>query len=305
MNQTFYQKLKNIVGNNEIRENEPMSKHTTFRIGGNADFFVLPKNIEQIQAVLNLAKQENIPYLFIGNGSNLLVSDEGIRGMVLQIAGNLKQADCKGCQIKAQAGISLAALAKIALENELTGFEFAAGIPGTLGGAVTMNAGAYGGEIKDVLIQATVLDQEGQILTLSKEELNLSYRNSLVSQKGYVVLEVLLELKQGNSKEISAKMEEFAKKRREKQPLEYPSAGSTFKRPKGYFAGKLIEDAGLRGFSVGDAQVSEKHCGFIINRKNASAKEVRTLIQEVQNRVEEQFHVRLETEVKMIGFSKE
>lgn len=302
MDQAFYQKLEAIVERENIRQKEPMSKHTTFRIGGTADFFVMPKNREQIEAVLKLAKEENIPYLFVGNGSNLLVSDEGIRGVVIQIAGNFKQTEVHDCQIKAQAGISLAQLAKIALSHELTGFECLAGIPGTLGGAVAMNAGAYGGEIKDVLVQATVLDQEGHIVTLSKEELDLSYRSSVVTQKGYVVLEVLLELQKGKASEISAQMEELAKKRREKQPLDYPSAGSTFKRPEGYFAGKLIEDAGLRGFSVGDAQVSEKHCGFVINRQNASAKDVQTLIQQVQNEVEQKFGVRLETEVKMIGF---
>lgn len=303
MNQTLYEKLKKIVEEDEIKEKEPMYKHTTFRIGGNADFFVLPKSIEQIQAILKFAKEEKIPWMFMGNGSNLLVADEGISGIVIQIANNFKKVKCDGCFIQAQAGISLAALAKEALKNHLTGLEFAAGIPGTLGGAVNMNAGAYGGEIKDVLVQATVLDQEGQILTLKKEELNLAYRNSLVSKEGYLVLEVLLALHQGDHNAILSRMEELAEKRRDKQPLEYPSAGSTFKRPEGYFAGKLIQDAGLRGFLVGGAQVSEKHCGFVINRQNATAQDVRNLIQEVQQRVKKHSGIWLEPEVKMIGFS--
>ena len=302
MNQTLYEKLVAALGADNVIEQEPMNKHTTFRIGGNADLFVIPQNVEQVKEVVRLAKEAQIPYYWIGNGSNLLVADEGIHGLVIQMAENMSAVEIVGCKIKAQAGISLASLAKKALKEELTGFEFAAGIPGTLGGAVNMNAGAYGGEMKDVLTEATVLTSDGEILTLSNKELELGYRTSLVSRNQYLVLAATIELQKGKREEILAKMDDLARKRREKQPLEYPSAGSTFKRPEGYFAGQLIDETGLRGFQIGGAQVSEKHCGFVINAGNATASDVRQLIEEVANRVEEKFGVRLQPEVKMIGF---
>ena len=301
MNQALHKQLLAIVGEDGVKENEPMKSHTTFKVGGPADFFLMPQTMEQVQKIIKLAKQEHIPYLFIGNGSNLLVSDHGIRGMVITMMG-MNQIKVEETCVRAGAGVSLAALAKEALRHELQGFEFAAGIPGTLGGAVHMNAGAYGGEMKDVIKEATVLDKEGTIKNLTKEQLELGYRTSVIGKNQYVVLEAVLELTKGEKEEIQSNMEELARRRREKQPLEYPSAGSTFKRPEGYFAGKLIDDAGLRGFQLGGAQVSDKHCGFIINTGNATALDIQRLIVEVQNRVEDKFGVRLETEVKFVGF---
>lgn len=305
MNQTLYKTLVLALGEEQVIEKEPMSKHTTFRIGGNADLFVIPQNAEQVKQVVCHVKEAQVPYYFIGNGSNLLVADDGIRGVVILIADNMKAVEVDETTIRAQAGISLASLAKEALRNELKGLEFAAGIPGTLGGAVSMNAGAYGGEMKDVLLEATVLTDEGEIVTLSKEELELGYRTSLVGRNHYIVLEAVVALEKGQKEEILLKMEDLAQRRRDKQPLEYPSAGSTFKRPEGYFAGQLIDETGLRGFQVGGAQVSEKHCGFVINTGNATSHDVRQLIEEVANRVEKKFGVRLHPEVKMIGFEND
>ena len=296
MNQTLYQTLALALGEEQVMEKEPMRKHTTFRIGGDADLFVIPQNAEQVKQVVCHAKEAGVPYYFIGNGSNLLVSDNGIRGVVILIADNMKAIEVEDTTIRAQAGISLASLAKQALKNELTGFEFAAGIPGTLGGAVSMNAGAYGGEMKDVLLEATVLTDEGEIVTLSKEELELGYRTSLVGRNHYIVLEAVVALEKGRKEDILLKMEDFAQRRRDKQP---------FKRPEGYFAGQLIDETGLRGFQVGGAQVSEKHCGFVINTGNATSHDVRQLIEEVANRVEKKFGVRLHPEVKMIGFESD
>lgn len=304
MNQALHSQLISIVGEERVKLQEPMSQHTTFKIGGNAEFFIIPTTNEEVQNIVTLAKKENLPYLFIGNGSNLLVSDQGIRGFVIDMT-QMNAITMNGNRVKAQAGVTLAELAKKVARHSLTGFEFAEGIPGTLGGAVTMNAGAYGGEINDVILEALVLDNEGKIRTLSKEELQLGYRTSIIGRNHYVVLEAVLELKEGNQEEIFDKMKDLSSRRREKQPLEYPSAGSTFKRPEGYFAGKLIDDTGLRGFGIGGAKVSDKHCGFIINADHATAVDVRRLIQEVQNRVEEKFGVRLETEVKFIGFTEE
>lgn len=301
MEQALHNQLISIVGEERVKIQEPMSEHTTFKIGGNADFFIVPTSNEEVQKIVVLAKEQDVPYLFIGNGSNLLVSDEGIRGFVIEMT-QMNTIKIEENQVKAQAGVTLAELSKAVARQSLTGFEFAEGIPGTLGGAVTMNAGAYGGEINDVIVDATVLDDKGQIQTLSKEELELGYRTSIVGRKNYVVLDVTLSLEKGNQEEILDKMKDLSQRRREKQPLEYPSAGSTFKRPVGYFAGKLIDDTGLRGFTVGGAKISDKHCGFVINTGNATAQDVRNLIKEVQNRVEEKFGVRLETEVKFIGF---
>ncbi len=295
------EKLKSIVGGSNVLFNEPMKKHTTFRIGGPATYYVTPANCEQISQILALCKAENIPYFVLGNGSNLLVSDAGYDGVVIQIYKNMNQISVDGSVITAQAGILLAQLAKKALENSLAGFEFASGIPGTLGGAVVMNAGAYGGELKDVLVSATVLTPDGEILKLSLEELCLGYRTSIVKEKEYIVLEASIKLSEGDKEAIQTRMEELKVQRVSKQPLEFPSAGSTFKRPAGYFAGKLIQDAGLRGYQVGGAQVAEKHCGFVINRGNATAADVLQLIRDVQNAVFEKFGVQLETEIKFLG----
>ena len=301
MKQEFYEKLSKIVEKEQILIEEPMKKHTTFRIGGPAEYLILPQTTEEIADVVKLCRQEERPWYIVGNGSNLLVADEGVRGVVIQLLRNFNQIQVEGCQIRMQAGAQNAAVAKRALDASLTGFEFAAGIPGTIGGAVVMNAGAYGGEMKDILKEVTVLDQNGMIRTIPAEELELGYRTSIIARKGYVVLEAVIVLKTGDPKEIKAAMDDLKEKRVTKQPLEYPSAGSTFKRPEGYFAGKLIMDAGLRGFSVGGAQISEKHCGFVINKGNATAKDVTELMDETKKIVMEKFGVALEPEVKRLG----
>ena len=289
------------LGSDNVYRNEPMKRHTTFRIGGPADYYLCPHSAKEIQKVVEICREEKLPYFILGNGSNLLVSDNGYRGVVIRLWKNVSDIRVEGCLIHAKAGASLAKIAAEALEEGLTGMEFAAGIPGTLGGAVVMNAGAYGGEMKDILKEVLVMDQQGRIFTLEKKDLKLGYRTSAVKEKGYIVLAAVLELRPGDREEIRKLMEDLKQKRVEKQPLDLPSAGSTFKRPEGYFAGKLIMDAGLRGFSVGGAQVSEKHCGFVVNTGGASASDVLTLIREVQKRVREKFGVELETEVKFLG----
>ena len=293
--------LENAIGTEKIFYNEPMKKHTTFRIGGPADIFVVPETIEDIKAVCKIAKEGNIPLFILGNGSNLLVGDGGIEGIVLEIYKNLSQVKVEGTKIHVQAGAMLSSVSKAALKEGLTGFEFAGGIPGTFGGAVVMNAGAYGGEMVQVLIEVTVLTQDGEVKTIPASELELGYRTSNILKNGYVVLSGVIELKEGKEEEIKAQMDEYALARKTKQPLELPSAGSTFKRPEGYFAGKLIQDAGLRGYQVGGARVSDKHCGFVVNQENATAADVMQLIEDVQKKVKEQFGVLLEPEVKRIG----
>lgn len=300
INQDFYNKLAEIVSPEEILKNEAMSKHTTFRIGGNADVFVSPK-VSQIASLIKLAKEYDVPVTVIGNGSNLLVADKGVRGLVLSFGKEAEEIMVDGSCMIVSAGALLSKIAAEAAKRSLTGFEFAAGIPGTLGGAIVMNAGAYGGEIKDVLISATVLTPEGEVLELSNSELDLSYRHSCIPEKEYIVLEAVLEFMPSEEADIREKMDDYKKRRVEKQPLEYPSAGSTFKRPEGHFAGKLIEDAGLRGYTVGGAQVSEKHCGFVVNKGDATAADVLGLIEDVKKIVYDKFQVELEPEVKMIG----
>lgn len=297
----FYNKLAAIVRDEQVLRDEPMQKHTTFRVGGPADYFVMPETIEQVQKVVTLCKEEEIPYYIVGNGSNLLVSDKGYRGVIIQIGKRFGQIEVKGNQITAQAGALLSAVANRALEAGLAGFEFAAGIPGSLGGACVMNAGAYGGEMKDVLLSVTVLTPEGEVLTIPREELELGYRTSIIEKKHYLVLEAVIELQKGDPEEIKAVMDDLRQRRIDKQPLEYPSAGSTFKRPEGYFAGKLIQDAELKGFQVGGAQVSEKHAGFVINKNHATASDIYELMRQVSEKVEEESGVRLEPEVKRLG----
>ena len=294
-------KLGEIAGNENVLADEPMARHTTFRIGGPADYFVMPEKKEEILGIIRLCREESVPYYIIGNGSNLLVGDRGVRGVVIQIFRRMSGVRAEGDRLYVQAGTLLSKAAAAAYESSLTGLEFASGIPGTLGGALRMNAGAYGGEMKMVTESADVLTPEGEVLTLSAEELGMDYRTSVIAKKDYVALSAVLQLKNGNREEIRAVMDDLKRRRTEKQPLEYGSAGSTFKRPKGYFAGKLIDDAGLRGFRVGDAQVSEKHCGFVINRGNATAAEVVELMERVAARVEKLTGVRLEPEVKKIG----
>ena len=301
MKKEFYEKLCEVVKKERIFRNEPMSRHTTFRTGGPAEVLVTPA-AEELEQVIRLCNTYGESCLIIGNGSNLLVSEQGIPGVVAEIGKPMSEIRTEGNRIIAQAGAMMSAIAARAAEHALTGFEFASGIPGTIGGAAVMNAGAYGGELKDVLVSVKVLDCEGTLLELSADELELSYRHSIIPEKNYTVVEVCLELTPGTEEAIRGRMDELKEQRVSKQPLEYPSAGSTFKRPKGYFAGKLIQDAGLRGYTVGGAQVSEKHCGFVINRGGATSTDIITLIRDVQKKVKEDAGVDLETEVKLIGF---
>lgn len=296
----FLNELKEKIDASWIYEKEPMKLHTTFRVGGPADVLVTP-DTESLPEVIALCKKHELPYYVIGNGSNLLVGDAGIRGVVIVMTNRAGEIVCEGETITAGAGSTLGQIAVLAAGNGLTGFEFATGIPGTLGGAVVMNAGAYGGEMKDVITSVVVLDAEGKQKELSVEELDLSYRHSCIPENNYIVLSVTMKFERGDVETIRAKMAELRELRISKQPLEYPSAGSTFKRPEGYFAGKLIMDAGLRGYQVGGAQVAEKHCGFVINKENATAADIVQLMQDVSDKVEAQFGVKLEPEVKMMG----
>lgn len=295
------ERLKQAVGAGIFLTDEPMSRHTTFRTGGPADIYIEPSGVEELKQVLDICREENVAYTIIGNGSNLLVGDGGYRGVLISFGKPFAQVTIEGAQVRTGAGALLSAVAKQVLNASLTGFEFAAGIPGTIGGAVVMNAGAYGGELCQVLREATVLTPEGEVKTLPAEELELGYRTSCVQKNGYIVLEAVLQLQLGNADDIRAVMDDLASKRREKQPLEYPSAGSTFKRPEGHFAGRLIQDAGLRGFRVGGAQVSEKHCGFVINRDHATSADILSLCRQVQEKVKAQSGVELELEVKLLG----
>ena len=301
MEQSTYQELAEIIPEGRLKAEEPMSSHTTFRVGGPADVFVMPATFDEIKRTVSLLRNHNVPYYIVGNGSNLLVSDKGYRGVIIKLGKEFSEIRIEGDVVTAQAGARLSVIANRVMEEGLTGFEFASGIPGTLGGACVMNAGAYGGEMKDVLTEFTVLGPEGDIIKIPRGQMELGYRTSVVARKGYIVLEARMQLEKGDPKKIRARMDELKEKRVSKQPLEYPSAGSTFKRPEGYFAGKLIQDAGLRGFSVGGAQVAEKHCGFVINKDGATAKDVAQLMSRVSEIVEEKFGVRLEPEVKKLG----
>lgn len=278
--------------------NELMKNHTTFKIGGPCDEFCEVSGIEEITKLIEYAKAKKIPYTIIGNGSNLLVSDKGIRGLVIKIAKGFDNVRVEGTKITAEAGILLSRLANTALKNNLSGLEFASGIPGTLGGAVYMNAGAYDGEMKDIVKKVTYLKDEK---VCQSSDLDFDYRKSMFTGSDLIILSVEMELKNGKYEEIKAKMEEFSKRRAEKQPLTQPSAGSTFKRPQGYFAGKLIQDAGLKGYKIGGAMVSEKHSGFVINTGNATCSDCLELIEHIQKTVYDKFGVMLETEVKKLG----
>ena len=300
MNDQFLTELQNVMGGSGIFMEEPMKKHTTFRVGGPADVLVQPDETA-LAAILALCRQYHVSYSFIGNGSNLLVGDKGIRGVVIEMTDPMGNIEVDGTKITAQAGAMLSKIANTAASNGLGGMEFAAGIPGSVGGAVVMNAGAYGGEMKDIIGRVYVLDENGAQLELDRDALDLGYRHSCIPEKKYIVTKVVLELVPRNEAEIRSEMKELNEKRAEKQPLQYPSAGSTFKRPEGYFAGKLIMDAGLRGYQVGGAQVSEKHCGFVINKGDATAADICQLMRDVSDKVQAQFGVVLEPEVKMIG----
>lgn len=301
MNLDFYNQLINCIDKERVLLDEPMKQHTTFRVGGNADCFVIPQSAEEVKNIVALCKEADMPYYILGNGSNLLVGDKGYRGVIIQIYKEMNHIRIEDDKVFAQAGALLSRVGTATLEAELTGFEFAAGIPGTVGGAVVMNAGAYGGEMKDIIASATVLTQDGDIITINKEDLELGYRTSVIAKKGYVVLEAEYQLQKGDKEAIRARMDELKVQRVTKQPLEYPSAGSTFKRPEGYFAGKLIQDAGLRGFQVGGAEVSEKHCGFVINKDQATAADIQELMRQVSDKVMQEFGVKLEPEVKTLG----
>lgn len=304
ISEAVIQALRKFVPEENICLQESMASHTTFRIGGLADCFVQLENTEQLIKVQKYLSQVGVPFFILGNGSNLLVSDAGFRGVILQIGPKMSKVTVEGNVIVAQAGASMAQIARTAMEHELAGMEFASGIPGTIGGGVVMNAGAYGGELSQIVTQVNVVNSEGEIMELDNETMEFGYRTSTIRNNPFTVTEVILRLEKGDRQQIRERMEELAARRREKQPLEYPSAGSTFKRPAGYYAGQLIMEAGLRGFQCGGAKVSDKHCGFVINIGNATAEDVRTLIREIQTRVKDQFNVNLETEVLFLGWEK-
>lgn len=291
-------RLQEIISKDRIRENVSMAGYTTFRTGGNADIMICPKTKEELKNVIKFFYETQVSYYVLGNGSNLLVSDNGVRKPVIMIGKNFSDVDVFEDCVTARAGALLSSVARKAADNQLSGFEFAAGIPGTIGGAVIMNAGAYGGEMKDVVEAVSFLGPDGEEYVVSGEEMEFSYRTSALSDTDCVILGTTLKLTKGNQKEIETKMAELASKRREKQPLEYPSAGSTFKRPEGYFAGALIESSGLKGKTVGGAQVSEKHAGFIVNKGGATTSDIVELIKIVKDTVYEKHGVLLETEVK-------
>ena len=301
MSASMYDYIRTIVPEERLLFHEPMSRHTTFRVGGEAECMAVVETKEELSQLISYLGRIEQDYFVLGNGSNLLVGDKGYRGIIVKLGPRLSAVGVEKNHIAAGAGALLSQGAFAARDAGLSGLEFAAGIPGSIGGAIVMNAGAYGGEMKQVVQMVRVIDKEGEILTLDNDTMEFGYRTSIIRDRPFIVLGVVLKLTPGNKEEISARMEELMKQRKSKQPLEYPSAGSTFKRPEGYYAGKLIMDAGLRGYRIGGAQVSEKHCGFVINRGGASAADIREVIEEVQERVKDRFHVRLEREVIFLG----
>lgn len=296
----FKEELEKIIDIVSIRYNEPMKNHTSFKVGGPADVFITPRTYDEISNLIKFFKEKKVPYIVMGNGSNLLIKDGGLRGAVICLT-ELNKVYVEENRLFAQTGVLLACASNEALRNNLKNFEFASGIPGTIGGAVTMNAGAYGPEIKDVIECAEVMDMNGEIFTLNAEELQLSYRNSIIQMNNYIVLNAVFKLENGNYNDIKNRMDELNKRRSDKQPLNFPSGGSTFKRPEGHFAAKLIEDSGLKGVRLGGAMVSEKHSGFIINYENSTAQDILNLIHEVQKIVNEKYEIKLETEIKIMG----
>lgn len=301
MNTALFEFLKSRLPAECIKRDEPMGLHTTFRVGGNADFFLEISSSKELMDIIKYLKQTERPYFILGNGSNLLVGDKGYDGVILHLGERFSQITVENETITVQAGALLSTVAKTAAKYSLTGMEFASGIPGTIGGAVVMNAGAYDGEMKQIITMVTVMTDRGEILELDNETMEFGYRTSIIKNRPFIVLSACLDLKKGNAEAIKEKMDDFGNRRRSKQPLEYPSAGSTFKRPEGYFAGKLIMDAGFRGYRIGGAQVSEKHCGFIINVGNATAADISELMDEVIEKVKEKFDVTLEPEIIRIG----
>ncbi|MED1203401.1 UDP-N-acetylmuramate dehydrogenase [Heyndrickxia acidicola] len=298
--QKIYDKLSKIIDKNNIKTDEYLRNHTYTKLGGKADLLVTPATYEEVQSLVQFSNKEAVPFTLLGNGSNLIVKDGGLRGIVILLK-NFHQITVEGNQLKAQSGAAIISASRKALEARLSGLEFACGIPGTVGGALFMNAGAYGGEIKDVLDYALVVDKEGNLVKRMAADLALDYRHSNISENGDIVLEAVFSLTPGNYEEIKAVMDDLTERRESKQPLEYPSCGSVFKRPPGYFAGKLIQDSGLQGTRIGGAEVSKKHAGFIVNIDNATATEYIALIRHVQKTVKENFDVALEREVRIIG----
>lgn len=300
--QKIYELLTNEIKQGIVKIDEPMRKHTNFKIGGNADVFVIAKNIEEIKCVIKFSKENNILLTILGNGSNVLVSDKGIRGIVLQVGTKeIKIEKQKNALVEVEAGVMLGALAQVLLKQSISGFEFAAGIPGSIGGAIRMNAGAYGGEIKDIVKDVTVLNEKGEISVLTNEECEFSYRHSRFTDSKEIVIKVTLKLPLGNEAEIKAKMDEYDQSRREKQPLNLPSAGSTFKRGSDFITAKLIDECGLKGYTSGDAQVSTLHAGFVVNLGNATAQDVLNVVNHVKQVVLEKTGKQIELEVELLG----
>ena len=297
VNQNIIEKFNDLLGEEKVKVDEPMKRHTTFRIGGPADYFLLPSSEEELSGILKICKNEELPYFILGNGSNLLVSDEGYRGVIIQLYRNYGDITVKGNEIHATAGALLSQIAAAAKNASLTGFEFAGGIPGTLGGAVVMNAGAYGGEMKDVVYSVSHITNSGDIGRIEAENLEFGYRTSVYRKNGCIITGAVFKLKKDDPEEIQNRMNDYMNRRSAKQPLEYPSAGSVFKRPEGAFAGALIEQCGLKGKTVGGAQVSEKHAGFIINKSKATANDVKQLVSEIQKTVEDETGYKLECEL--------
>jgi UDP-N-acetylmuramate dehydrogenase len=293
--------VSEIVGIDNIKIDEPMKNHTSFKVGGNADIMVIPENDVQIAKIVEVCIREGIPFFIMGNGTNIIVRDKGMRGVVIKTCGQFERYTVKDSIIEAESGVLLSKLAEVALEHGLTGLEFASGIPGSLGGAVVMNAGAYDGEMKNVVVRTEYITRDGFTRILEGDEHRFGYRTSLIQEEGGIVLRSRLKLQKGNKEDIKALMDNLNGRRKSKQPLELPSAGSVFKRPPGYFTGKLIEDCGLKGYRIGGAEVSTKHCGFIVNAGGATANDVISLIRHIQNQIKSEHGIELQTEVKIIG----
>ena len=301
MSTSMYDFIKSVISQDRILFQEPMSRHTTFRVGGEAACMLLIRSEEELCKLIPYFKLIGQEYFILGNGSNLLVGDKGYQGIVLKLDKGMQEIQVEDTRIRVKAGALLSQTANLARDHGLTGMEFAAGIPGSIGGAVVMNAGAYEGEMKQIVESVRAMNTDGEILTLDNDTMEFGYRTSVIRNRPFVVLEAVLTLQKGDVQAITARMEELAQLRRSKQPLEYASAGSTFKRPEGYFAGKLIMDAGMRGYRIGGAQVADKHCGFIVNTGKATAADIKEVIEEVQARVKQRFHVDLEPEVVFLG----
>ena len=299
MQEIYKQLIESGINKENILIDEPMSKHTSFKVGGKADLFVKVYNVEEIKNVLKIASENDVPLFVLGNGTNLLVKDEGFRGIILQV--KLEGININGTEVVVGAGVKNAVLSKKLIDNSLTGFEFASGIPGTIGGAIKMNAGAYGGEMKDIVSEVTYIDYEGKVCTINNSQCEFEYRHSRFFDEQAIILEVKLKLEKGDKSEIEEKVKELLSQRKEKQPLEYPNAGSTFKRGEGFITAKLIDECGLKGYSIGGAQVSEKHAGFIINKDNATSKDIINLIEYVQKKVKEKTGEDIKLEIEIIG----